>query len=63
MKVLPIAILLLFLTGIWLKERVTYPRSGYVMPRRLSGYAVGLLAVSLLFSFSNRLLPENTYLR
>jgi hypothetical protein len=61
-RVLPVAIFLGFLGLLWFKQRVTYPRSGYVAPRRLSGYLVVLFAVSLALSFSNRLLPEDAYL-
>jgi phosphoglycerol transferase MdoB-like AlkP superfamily enzyme len=60
--VLPVVILLGFLGVLWFKQRVTYLRSGYAEPRRLSGYLVGLFAVSLAFSFSNRLLPRDAYL-
>lgn len=62
-NVFPFVLMLLFLAVIWFKRRVTYPRSGYAAPRRLSSYAVGLFAFSILFSFSNRLIPENAYLR
>lgn len=61
-RVLPVVIFLGFLGVLWFKQRVTYPRSGYAAPRWLSGYLVGLFAVSLAFSFSHRLLPRDAYL-
>jgi len=59
---LPILIMLLFLAVFWFKNRVTHSRTGYAAPRRPSSYTVGLFAVSLFFSFSNRLIPEDTHI-
>ena len=61
---LPIAILLLFFGSVWFKQRVTYPRTGVVTPRRRVIYVhiVGRFVMVTLFGFSHLFVPDDAYL-
>ena len=61
-NILPVAILLLFFGSVWFKQRVTYPRTGVVTPRRRVGYTVGWFVMVTLFSFSHLFVPDDAYL-
>ena len=58
LTILPYTILLLFVGLLWFRRRVTYPRTGYVMPRRPSSFTIGLFAASILFGFFHLSVPD-----
>lgn len=61
-NILPIVILLLFLGSVWFKQRVTYPRTGVVTPRRWVSHIVGRFVMVNLFGFSHLFVPDDAYL-
>lgn len=61
-RVLPVGIMLLFLGLLWFKYRVTYPRTGYAAPRRLSSFTVGLFVLTFASMLFKHRLPDNIYL-
>ena len=59
---LPFVTLGLFLGSIWFKHRVTYPRTGFVQPRRMSASSIALLVLGFSSMLFKHLLPDNLYL-
>lgn len=62
LTVLPFFILLLFLGGLWFKQRVTYPRTGQAISRRPSSFTIGLFVLSLVSMLFQHRLPKDVYL-
>lgn len=61
-RVLPIGIMLLFLGLLWFRQRVTYPRTGYVTPRRPNSFTIGLLVLTFGSMLFKHRLPDDIYL-
>lgn len=58
----PYIILLLFFGLLWFRQRVTYPRTGYVMPRRPSSFTIGSFVAGILLGFFHLFVPDDAYL-
>ncbi len=61
-RALPFLVMLMFLGVLWFKWRVTYPRTGVVIPRRPSSYTVALFAGSFLLSALSSITPSDAYI-